>query len=108
MSDFLELKAYWVQEKDSEWGMFIHAASRSKAKSAFLSSYPEIEEPRFVDIRATRAKGYELLDFVPFTDYSLRLAGAHQPTDEDFQNAFLDFCPCEMCRKERDRERTCK
>lgn len=95
------LKAYWVQEKDAEWGMFIHAESRSKAKSAFIQSYPEIGEPPFVDVRATRAKGYELLDKVPFTDYSLSLAGAHRATDEDFPNAFLDFCPCEMCRKEK-------
>jgi hypothetical protein len=102
MSEFLDIKAYWVQEKDAEWGMFIHAKTTGQAKQSFKKSYPEIGEPDFVDIRVTRCKG-NLLDMVPFTDYSLLLAGAHQVTDEDFPNAFLDFCPCEMCRKEKER-----
>src|SRR5262245_52795400 len=98
MSD--NLKSYWVQEKDAEWEMFIHASSPSKAKSAYLEAYPEPGEPEFINIRATRPeKGADLLDIVPFTDTSLELAG-YMP-DGFFPDVFLEFCGCEMCNAEK-------
>lgn len=94
------LKAYWVQRKDDDWGMWIHAESVGKAKAIYQSKDPSLEGADFTDLRATRpARGADLLDCTPFTDDTLRLAG-YRYENEDFSDPFLDFCPCSMCRYE--------
>lgn len=98
------LKAYWVERKDDEWGMWIHAESVGKAKSIYLGQDPSLEPADFTDLRAIRpGRGADLLDCTPFTDYTLELSG-HKRLEEDqrdFPEAFLDFCPCSMCRYEK-------
>jgi hypothetical protein len=95
------LKAYWVQAKDDEWGMWIHAESAGKAKSIYHQQDPSLEGADFTDLRATRPlRGADLLDCTPFTDYTLELAG-YRYQNEDFTDPFLDFCPCSMCRFEK-------
>ncbi len=94
------LKAYWVQRKDDDWGMWIHAESVGKAKAIYQSKDPSLEGADFTDLLATRpARGADLLDCTPFTDDTLRLAG-YRYENEDFSDPFLDFCPCSMCRYE--------
>jgi hypothetical protein len=95
------LKAYWVELKDDDWGRFIHAESAGKAKMIYFRSYPFLGYPEYVDIRATRAKGSELLDITPFTDATLRLAGYQVYQEGDIPNGHLDDCPCSMCGFER-------
>lgn len=95
-----KLKSYWVQRKDDDWGMWIHAESVGKAKAIYQSKDPSLEGANFTDLRATRpARGADLLDCTPFTDDTLRLAG-YRYENEDFSDPFLDFCPCSMCRYE--------
>jgi len=95
------LKAYWVQRVDDEWGMWIHAESAGKAKSIYQQRDPSLEPADFTDLRAVRpGRGADLLDCTPFTDDTLRLAG-YRYENEDFADAFLDFCPCSMCRFEK-------
>lgn len=102
------LKAYWVELKDAEWGMFIHAESVGKAKTIFWNEYPFTDYPEWTDIRVTRTLGTDLLDMTPFTDDTLRLAGYTIPPDDyEFDhvpNAFLDTCPCSMCKFELTKE----
>lgn len=98
------LKAYWVQENDAECGMWIHAESVGRAKKIYQDQDPSLEGANFTDLRATRpASGRDLLDCTPFTDYTLRLAGymLHYDATEEFPDAFLEFCPCSMCKYER-------
>jgi hypothetical protein len=98
------LKAYWVQRKDDEWGMWIHAESAGKAKSIYLGQDPSLDPADFTDLRATRPflASRDLLDCTPFTDYTLELAGYYRPDEDkaDFPEAFLDTCPCSMCKVE--------
>lgn len=95
------LKAYWVQRKDDEWGMWIHAESSGKAKSIYHQQDPSLEPADFTDLRVTRPEhGAGLLDCAPFTDYTLELAG-YRYEGEDFTDSFLEFCPCSMCKVER-------
>lgn len=96
------LKAYWVQCRDDEWGMWIHAESAGKAKSIYHQQDPSLEPANFTDLRAIRPwHGAEtLLDITPFTDGTLALAGYPVNADE-FPDAFLEFCPCSMCKAER-------
>lgn len=105
--DDQRLKAYWVEQKDAEWGFFIHAESVGKAKSVFVKEYPFTDGVDWNDIRVTRTLGTELLDVTPFTDDTLRLAGYTIPNSDEFepmQNAFLDTCPCSMCKAELMKE----
>lgn len=97
------LKAYWVQCKDDEWGMWIHAESAGKAKSIYHQQDPNLEPASFTELRALRpGRGADLLDCTPFTDDTLKLAGYPRNVDiDDFPEAFLDFCPCSMCRFEK-------
>lgn len=97
------LKAYWVQCKDDEWGMWIHAESAGKAKSIYHQQDPSLEPASFTELRALRpGRGADLLDCTPFTDDTLKLAGYPRNVDiDDFPEAFLDFCPCSMCRFEK-------
>lgn len=97
-----KLKAYWVERKDDDWGMWIHAESVGKAKSIYHQQDPSLERADFTDLRATRPwRGAEtLLDITPFTDGTLALAGYPVNADE-FPDCFLEFCPCSMCQAER-------
>lgn len=97
------LKAYWVQCKDDEWGMWIHAESAGKAKSIYHQQDPSLYPANFTELRALRpGRGADLLDCTPFTDDTLKLAGYPRNVDiDDFPEAFLDFCPCSMCRFEK-------
>lgn len=99
------LKAYWVQRQDDEWGMWIHAASAGKAKGIYQQQDPSLEGADFTDLRATRPhRGAEtLLDVTPFTDDTLRIAGymTHYDATAELPDAFLEFCPCSMCKAER-------
>jgi len=97
------LKAYWVQVKDDEWGMWIHAESTGKAKSIYYRQDPSPEPADFTDLRVVRpGRGADLLDCTPFTDDTLKLAGYPRTVDDiaDFPDAFLDTCPCSMCKFE--------
>ena len=96
-----KLKAYWVQVKEADWGMWIHAESVGKAKKIYQDQDPSLEGADFTDLRAVRpGRGADLLDCTPFTDDTLRLAG-YRYENEDFTDPFLDFCPCSMCRFEK-------
>lgn len=104
-----KLKAYWVQVQYDEWGMWIHAESVGKAKSIYHQQDPSLEPANFTELRVIRPdrdlpdRDADLLDFKPFTDYALELAGYPRTTDEivEFPDAFLEFCPCSMCKAER-------
>jgi len=96
-----KLKAYWVQIKDDDWGMWIHAETAGKAKKNYLDMDPSVVPGDFTYLRATRPEhGADLLDCTPFTDDTLALAG-YRYENEDFTDPFLDFCPCSMCRFEK-------
>ena len=100
-----KLKAYWVQIKDADWGMWIHAETAGKAKKNYLDMDPGVEPGDFTYLRAIRPeRGADLLDCAPFTDDTLTLAG-YRYENEDFIDPFLDFCPCSMCRSERNKIR---
>ena len=102
----LGLKAYWVEEVDAEWGMFLHAENMPMAKYAFTKAYPGTETPIWTDLRVRRCQ-HPLLDIVPFTDAALRIAGYPVPApgnelyDEHITDGFLDFCCCPICTAEK-------
>jgi rubrerythrin len=97
------IKAYWVQEVDAEWGMFLHAESANKAKYAFVQEYSGTEKPLWIELRAKRCN--ELLDIVPFTDFSLRLAGYPVPegNSDHILDGHMDFCHCPICKAEKEK-----
>jgi hypothetical protein len=94
------LNAYWVQVNDDDCGMFIHAESRSQAKTLFLKRWPFLDNPEWIDLRARRCRG--LLDDVPFTDFSIKIAGyGVGRSPENGVDSFLDYCHCPMCEAEK-------
>lgn len=92
-----ELKAWWVSERDAEWGLFIHAETVSKAKTLYIRWNPGIDWPEWINIRAQRRP---LLDGLPFTDASGTPRAFDTETGKDYEepDAWLDYCGCELCK----------
>lgn len=87
------MKAYWVQQKDADWGMFIHADTSNKAKVRYMSKDPDLYGAEYIYLRTYRCKN---LDDVPFL---LSEMGKYNYYFEDMrENDWIEWCNCELCR----------
>lgn len=101
----MNLKAFWVQQRDDNWGIFVHAETAGKAKQVYLNSYPGLDAPEFIDIRAIRQPR---LDYLPFCDEIMKALGYELAFEEaydceEWDNEHLKACPCETCNMERQK-----
>ena len=99
------MKAYWVQVKGDDCGMFVHAESRSQAKKLFLKEYPFTGQPEWIDLRVQRQSG---LDDLPFTDDAVKINDGVDPNRDidEVAGAYLEFCRCSMCEAEKAKSKT--
>jgi hypothetical protein len=88
------MKAYWVQIKDNDWGMYIHAETPGKAKAQYLKVDPDLFSCDFVDLEAHRCKD---LDNKPFTDDTMNSAKRYVGEEWQGKNLWLEWCSCSLC-----------
>ena len=99
------MKAWWI-EIDEEWGVFLHAETRNKAKYEFTRlGYIENDFDTWKDIRALREKNF---DDKPITYENMLksmknggrfyLSGYDENGYEIVDKFFHNECCCEICK----------